>query len=375
MVVRLISVLLAVILMMGTSGRLSPASAASRTKTGEVKSLKAIRESANSIRLTWSRASGAAGYAVYRYDSDKKRYTKEAEVRGAKRTSFTDNGLTPERIYRYKVRAFAKKKSKRFYGKMSYSVTSRPYDSDSKKVNAGRVDFAFYKQSFGYLDTWKAKAYVYPSNSSKAKGRKPISKNVRWFSSDKAIATVSKDGRIATTKKPGTCYVYAMAHNGVRGKLKVRVRDYARPASFDTDGIEGDGLLLLARYKDDICTIAAYFHLNRPRDEETILLNDGELLIEPDENYDIKAVMRPVLRVLAGIPDENLLISVDRNFLTFNMTEYRGVDENGEDIRIFHEVKYYFNREVYDWDPDSYVFDEIAPHWGYSVRMLDNDDE
>ena len=46
---------------------------------------------------------------------------------------------------------------------------------------------------------------------------------IRYLSTDKKIATVSKKGKI-TAKGKGTCYVYAYAHNGIYKKVKVTVK-------------------------------------------------------------------------------------------------------------------------------------------------------
>ena len=46
---------------------------------------------------------------------------------------------------------------------------------------------------------------------------------LRYATSNKKIATVSKSGRI-TAKKKGTCYIYAYAQNGVCRKIKVKVK-------------------------------------------------------------------------------------------------------------------------------------------------------
>ena len=46
---------------------------------------------------------------------------------------------------------------------------------------------------------------------------------LRYISSDKRIAAVSKTGRITAVSK-GSCKVYALAANGVRKAVKVTVR-------------------------------------------------------------------------------------------------------------------------------------------------------
>jgi len=46
---------------------------------------------------------------------------------------------------------------------------------------------------------------------------------LRYLSTNKKVATVSKAGKV-TGKGKGTCYVYAYAHNGVAKKVKVSVK-------------------------------------------------------------------------------------------------------------------------------------------------------
>jgi hypothetical protein len=46
---------------------------------------------------------------------------------------------------------------------------------------------------------------------------------VRFVSTDKSIATVTKKGTIKG-RKAGTTTIYAVAHNGVRAKVKVTVK-------------------------------------------------------------------------------------------------------------------------------------------------------
>ena len=59
------------------------------------------------------------------------------------------------------------------------------------------------------------------AQSKKLKVKKHVA--VRYESTNKKIATVSKSGRIKAKKK-GSCYVYAYAQNGVYKKIKVTVK-------------------------------------------------------------------------------------------------------------------------------------------------------
>ena len=60
------------------------------------------------------------------------------------------------------------------------------------------------------------------------KGVKPGKKGlhqcklIRWFSDNRNIATVNKDGKV-TAKAKGKCTIFAVANNGVRASVRVRV--------------------------------------------------------------------------------------------------------------------------------------------------------
>ena len=182
---------------------------------GKVKNLTALRSGADSLSLKWDRSAGAKGYTVYRYDGSKKKYSLLTTKKGAKNTTHLDKHLSPGKVYRYKVRGWNLVKGKKKFGKASLRVTARPYPAGAKAVNAGKIVFEEKILNLGFVDGVKAGAYVRPETISKAKGKKPVAKTVRWYASNGSVATVSRDGRITTKRKTGVCYVYAVAHNGV----------------------------------------------------------------------------------------------------------------------------------------------------------------
>ena len=57
----------------------------------------------------------------------------------------------------------------------------------------------------------------------KGKKKKKQGPEKRYISTDKSIALVTRTGKIKAKKK-GKCYVYVIAQNGVRKKIKVVVR-------------------------------------------------------------------------------------------------------------------------------------------------------
>jgi hypothetical protein len=50
-----------------------------------------------------------------------------------------------------------------------------------------------------------------------------VMNDLRYFSSDTRVATVSETGKIKA-RGPGSCKVYVMANNSVRASLEVRVK-------------------------------------------------------------------------------------------------------------------------------------------------------
>jgi uncharacterized protein YjdB len=57
-----------------------------------------------------------------------------------------------------------------------------------------------------------------------AQGKTVLDGDVRWYSMDRKVATVDRDGRV-TFRKKGTTYVYAKAHDGMNSrKVKVTVK-------------------------------------------------------------------------------------------------------------------------------------------------------
>jgi hypothetical protein len=162
----------------------------------------------------------------------------------------------------------------------------------------------------GFFDRAMGHAYARASKNGGTKGVSPVSMAVRWYSSNTGIASVNKNGRISTDATAGTCYIYALAHNGIRERIRITVSDYAHPTGFDLG------------------------------------------------------------RVLHGIPDKSLIIEGGKDFLTFYITEITGEGANHDDMGSFHKVRYYYNKDLYDWAPDNYYFTDIALHWGYGVDSL-----
>ena len=79
-------------------------------------SVKAKRASSTSIRVSWSKISGATGYQVYRATTKNGKYTL---VKDTKSQSYTNTKLGKKRTYYYQVRAYRTVSGKKVPGSFS----------------------------------------------------------------------------------------------------------------------------------------------------------------------------------------------------------------------------------------------------------------
>jgi lactocepin len=85
-------------------------------------SVKADKASSTSIKVSWSKVSGASGYKVYRATSKSGSYTK---VKTTTSGSYTNTKLTKGKTYYYKVRAYRTVNGKKVYSSYSSIVYKR----------------------------------------------------------------------------------------------------------------------------------------------------------------------------------------------------------------------------------------------------------
>ena len=140
---------------------------------------------------------------------------------------WTKKHLKGKKAYKAYVRAWTMKDGKKTYIKTGPTVHAFTSGHTKKYTNAKSVTVRKTNVSLtagmASNSTYKIKAKVIKLK----KGKKLISKRhapkLRYLSSDKRIATVSKSGKIKAMKE-GTCYVYAYAHNGTYKAVKVTVK-------------------------------------------------------------------------------------------------------------------------------------------------------
>ncbi len=87
-------------------------------------SFTAAKASSTSIKLTWKAVSGASGYCVYRATSSTGTFTY---VKSTTSLSFTNTGLTKNKTYYYKIRAYRTVNNTKVYGAYTAIKSAKPY--------------------------------------------------------------------------------------------------------------------------------------------------------------------------------------------------------------------------------------------------------
>jgi hypothetical protein len=88
------------------------------TAPAKVGSLK-LTAASKSVTLKWSKAAGASGYEIYRYNSKTKKYDKVKTIKDASTLTWKNTKLTKGTTYKYKVRAYRTYNGTTYYGTCS----------------------------------------------------------------------------------------------------------------------------------------------------------------------------------------------------------------------------------------------------------------
>lgn len=97
-----------------------------RAQLPKVTGVDAVGYTYNAAKITWSKVSGAEGYAVYRSNSKNGEYKKIANVSAKNELSYTDKGLTCGNRYYYKVAAYQVINKKMICGEKSNNDEAYP---------------------------------------------------------------------------------------------------------------------------------------------------------------------------------------------------------------------------------------------------------
>lgn len=178
---------------------------------------KAAKVTKDSVKLSWKKRKGADGYVVYGAACGKKNaYQTFAEIQKGNAKSCTLKKLKKGSSSRFIVRAYKMIDGKKIT--ISVSKAVHVVTEGGKKGNVKGVKVNKTKAVLKKGKTLKLKA-------SEIKGKKPSKKcrNICYESSNEAIATVTKSGKIKAKAK-GKCTIYVYTRNGLYKEVKITVK-------------------------------------------------------------------------------------------------------------------------------------------------------
>ncbi len=193
--------------------------AASKTP-GNVKKLKAKVVSESSVKLTWSKVSGATGYRLYRIDQET---GARKSVGTTKKTTHTLKKVKPGVKYTYQVYAYKTSK-----GKTTYSKSGSPKVSFKTKISTPGAVKKFRVASYGNKSVilkWnkasKATGYVLYQYDSKKKTYKKVGTTKNTYVQIKKL----KDGqtyrfKIKSYRNVNGVISYGKLSGAVKAKAK-----------------------------------------------------------------------------------------------------------------------------------------------------------
>ncbi len=313
------------------------------------------KKSATSLRIKWNKSEKADGYIIYRYNKKAKKYVRVHTAKKNQR-SWVDKNLKTGKIYQYKVASYKMVKGKKKRSKKSYPVSAKTYGKNEKIVNAETINFGVMDgDEVGICSTLRMSGNIIGDSSVKALNTKIISEQLIWSSSDETIAQVDKYGVVTTKEKEGICYITARAHNGVKGKVKINIVNYARPKSFPYyNGELEDVNRMLTTYRENVFNIATYFTVNRQKGVW------GDIKMDEEGN-------------ITGYPDFDNIAEIEEDVRTI-LTNFPLVTEiSYSSSRVEFLMKYdkygdSYCRIDYCIDDDmSETIGRLAPHWAYTL--------
>ncbi len=181
----------------------------------------------NNLKTTWGKVSGADGYEVYAAAHGNK-YAKVKTIKGAKKTTYTikkikGKKLRPAGSYKVAVKAYRVVKGKKQY--VGTSLTMHTVGKSNKTyTNPKRVKAAKKSVTLRAGKSKKISVKVTKQSSKKKLLKTSLVPKLRYFSTNPKVATVAAKGGTIKAKKKGACMIYAVGANGVKTKIKVKVR-------------------------------------------------------------------------------------------------------------------------------------------------------
>ena len=178
--------------------------------------------------ISWETISGADGYDIFAAKCGKKMDAKslvktvKGEKSSAALTKIAGKKLSGKEEYKVRIKAY-----KLINGKKTYIGSSELYHMAGKNnktyTNAKKITVSKKSVTLKVGKTSQIKAKIVKQSNKKKLLSKAHGPALRYCSTDNSIATVTANGKIKAKGK-GSCYIYVVALNGVKTKIKVKVK-------------------------------------------------------------------------------------------------------------------------------------------------------
>ena len=175
------------------------------------------------MKLSWTKVKDADGYDIFFRRCGKGDYLLIASVKSSASRSYKVTGLKKATGYKAYVKAWKRVRGvKTYIGKASPTVHAITGGYTKKAANPKTVTVRASKVTLTIGKSSTIRASVKGVKS----GRQVLAhtKLLRYYSSNRNVATVSSTGKIRATGA-GSCKIYVVANNGVRTTVKVTVID------------------------------------------------------------------------------------------------------------------------------------------------------
>ncbi|MBQ9941962.1 MAG: fibronectin type III domain-containing protein [Christensenellaceae bacterium] len=138
----------------------------------KVTGVKADSAGYSSAKITWKKVEGADGYTVYRSTTKSGGYKAVEILTGGDTLSFKDTGLTCNKPYYYKVKAYTLVSGKRVYGTASSYDGARPLPATPSGLKVSKVSSGKLKLTWSKVSG--ASGYVIYRSTTKSGGYKAV---------------------------------------------------------------------------------------------------------------------------------------------------------------------------------------------------------
>ena len=188
---------------------------------------RSVTQTNNSIKLEWTRVSGADGYIIYgnycNGNGKSYKYNKITTITNGKTRTWTHTKLKKATYYKYIVKAYKLVNGKKVITDTSVSVHATTTGGKYGVAKAVSITKIGNKKSVTKVTLKKGKTAQITAKEIRKDKTIKHHRNICYESSNTKVAAVTPDGTIQATGK-GTCTIWVYAQNGVYKAVTVTVK-------------------------------------------------------------------------------------------------------------------------------------------------------